>query len=254
MSERKTFECFGLVIHGLDWDAVRTRLENAHDAQTWIVTANPEILLEAKRDPSYWQTLRQADLRLVDGTGLQFVGWLSGASPKRLRGADLADQLVRQAAEKGKIVAFVGGAPGVADKAAWVMRQRYPSLRVVAEQGGHVDKNGAGDASDEETLHRLTLAAPELLLVAFGHPKQEEWIKRHLAELPSVKIAVGVGGTLDFWAGTAKPAPNALRAVGLEWLWRLIREPRRWKRIINAVVMFPWEFAKDKIFSSKLSS
>lgn len=249
MSFRKTFECFGLVIHGFGLDDAMAYVEDTrtHGGQMWIVTANPEILLYAKRTPSYWQTIRQADLRLVDGAGLQFVGWLSGASPKRLRGADFAEALVRQAAEQGRSVAFVGGSPGVADKAAWSMRQRYPALRVTSEQGGSVDMNGVGDASNEEALHRLTMNAPDVLLVAFGHPKQEEWIKRHLANLPSVKIAVGVGGTLDFWAGTAKPAPKILRVLGLEWFWRLIREPRRWRRILDAVVIFPFTFVMDRI-------
>lgn len=250
MTGRKTFECFGLVIHGLDWDAVRSRLENATNDQTWIATANPEILLEAKRRPSYWQTLRQADLRLVDGAGLQLVGWLSGASPKRLRGADLAERLVAYAAETGWSVGLVGGSAGVADRAAWTLRVKYPALRVMAEHGGNVDAFGGGDAANDEALHRLTMAAPDALLVAFGHPKQEEWIKRHLAELPSVKVAVGVGGTLDLWAGASKPAPKALRVLGLEWLWRLFHEPKRWLRILNAVIVFPFTYLKDRLFTS----
>jgi len=253
MNSRKTFECFGLVIHGFGLEDTLSHIEDTktHGGQSWIVTANPEILLYAKRTPSYWQTIRQADLRLVDGTGLQFVGWLSGASPKRLRGADLAEALIRQAAEQGRSVAFVGGDPGVADKAAWAMRQKYPALRVVSEQGGTIDAEGVGDAANEEVLHRLTMNAPDVLFVAFGHPKQEEWIKRHLADLPSVKVAVGVGGTLDFWAGAATPAPKLLRAIGLEWFWRLIREPRRWRRILDAVVVFPLVFLSDRLRQKK---
>ncbi|MFH1078227.1 MAG: WecB/TagA/CpsF family glycosyltransferase [Patescibacteria group bacterium] len=253
MDDRMTFECFGLVIHGLDWRGTLSRIDEAilHGTKTWIVTANPEIMLAAKRDAGYWQTLRQADLRLVDGFGLKLVGWLSGASPKRMTGVDLSERLVALAEERGWGVALVGAKEGIADKVAWKLRKQHPKLRLVAEQGGAIDKTGAGDVASDEALHRLTMNAPDLLLVAFGHPKQEEWIRRYVDTLPSVKVAVGVGGTFDYWSGTAKPAPAFRRALGLAWLWRLLREPRRWRRILDAVIVFPWTFITDRFSSSR---
>ncbi|MCI0479903.1 WecB/TagA/CpsF family glycosyltransferase, partial [Candidatus Uhrbacteria bacterium] len=156
---RRTFECFGLVIHGFDWRDIRSRVVDAavHGGRTWIVTANPEILLAAKRDPSYWQTLREADLRLVDGIGLKLAGWLAGSLPKRLTGVDLADDLIFLAEVHAWSVALIGGKDGVADAAAWKLRREHPSLRVTAESGGTVDAQGVGDAAADEALHRLIL-------------------------------------------------------------------------------------------------
>ncbi|MFA5935297.1 MAG: WecB/TagA/CpsF family glycosyltransferase [Patescibacteria group bacterium] len=241
MSSPSTFECFGLVIHGLDWERVREKIDYAvsRREQLWIVTTNPEILLEAKRNPSYWQTVRQADLRLVDGFGLKLVGRLFGARLERLTGVELSEQLLQIAEERNWKVAFIGGGKDSGDKAAWEIRKRFTRLRIVTERAGTIGNDGAGDVATDEALQRLTLEAPDVMLVAFGHPKQEAWIARHLAELPSVKVAVGVGGTFDYWSGGASRAPMWMRSIGLEWLWRVAHEPKRWKRIWNAVVVFP---------------
>lgn len=237
----KTFNCFGLVIQGYD---VRTAIERlgeriSRGEQTVVVTANPEILLEAKRSPKYWETLHRADLRLVDGIALKFVGWIRGAKPTRVTGVDFAEALLQESVSRGWKVALLGGDAGNADKAAWNIRKAYPSLALFAERGGIVGADGSDDEQNAEMLYRLTQFAPDVLLVGFGHPKQEFWISRHLAEFPSVKIAVGIGGTIDYWSGTKRRAPKLFRSFGLEWLWRLLMEPSRWKRITRAVFVFP---------------
>lgn len=239
---RKTFSCFGLVLHGFSLHEALRRIDtvNADGKQAFVVTANPEILLAAKRNPAYWQTLNQADLRLVDGYGLKLLANLKGARPKRVTGVAFAEALLQTAHERHWKVALLGGAHGVADKAAWDIRQSYPDLQVLAEEGGTVSATGSEDEQTADAKFRLTQYAPDVLLVAFGHPKQEAWIARNLAELPSVKVAVGVGGTFDYWAGTKKRAPVLMQVMGLEWLWRLALEPSRFKRIWNAVVVFPF--------------
>lgn len=250
-----SFECFGLVIHGLDWDKAKERLDQSivRNERTWIVTANPEILLEAKRNPNYWQILRQADLRLVDGFGLKLVGWLLGSSPARLTGVDLCDHLLDEAESHNWLVAFLGGEQGEGDKAAWNQRERHLKLRVITETGGKVNPDGTGDAANDEAIHRLTMQAPDILFVAYGHPKQEAWIARNADAFPSVKIVVGVGGTFNYWSGQASRAPKTVRSLGLEWLWRLIHEPSRWKRIWNAVIVFPLTVLKDRLSSTPKS-
>lgn len=253
MLASRTFECFGLVIHGFGWEQTVARIEDTveHGRPLWIVTTNPEILLTAKKNPHYWQSLRQADLRLVDGAGLQLIGWLFQSSPRRFAGVDCADHLLRLAEEKDWKVSLVGGDSEVADKAAWNVRKKYPRLRITAEHGGTINATGEGDEASEEALHRLSLEGPEILLLAFGHPKQESWIARHLGDLPSVKVIMGVGGTFDYWAETKKRAPSWLRFLGLEWLWRLIQEPKRWKRIIDAVLIFPAAAIREKVFRER---
>lgn len=216
----------------------------------WIVTANPEILLEARRDAEYAKTLQQADLRVVDGFGLWALLRLAGQKVERVTGVDLAEVVLDQAQKEGWRVGFVGGGSNVAQKARTNVQKRFPSLEVHTEEGGRVGVDGTGDDVGEEARHRLVLFAPHVLFVAFGHPKQERWIAKYLADFPSVKVVIGVGGTFDYWAGTVRRAPPVLRVLGLEWLWRLILEPRRFKRIWNAVVVFPVLFLLDSFRKS----
>lgn len=246
---QKTFTCFGLVIHGFSLtqalEAIQKRFETGEASM--VVTANPEILLAAKQNPAYWNALRQADLRLVDGFGLQLVGWFKGARPSRITGVTLAEAVLQQAVVQHWKIGLIGGKPGNADKAAWNIRKDYPSLAIYAEQGGSVSADGACDEEGNEALFRLTQQAPDILLVAFGHPKQEQWIIRNLASIPSVKLAIGVGGTFEYWAGDIKRAPKIMQNIGLEWLWRLIQQPSRFGRIWNAVIRFPWMVIRDSI-------
>ena len=248
MSSRSNFEIFGLVIHGFDFKEIDQRIREAakQTRPFWIVTANPEILLTARKNPAYWQILRQADVRIVDGFGLQLMGWLCGARPKRQSGADLAFEILRRAEKENWQVALVGGAEGVAEKAAREIRKKFSKLKICAADGGQIDAQGVGDAEASQTLKKLLEQKPEVIFVAFGHPKQEAWIARHIQDFSNLQIILGVGGTFDFWAGRIKRAPKFMRRVGLEWLWRLIVEPKRWRRILNAVIIFPLTVLRNK--------
>lgn len=241
MASNSTTEVFGLVIHGLGLKEALSRAELHFESgkPCWIVTANPEILLEAKNNPGYWEMLRKADLRLVDGFGLQLIGWLFGSSMKRVAGVDFAEAVITNAERRKWSVALLGGKNGIADRAAWNIRRLHPGLRIASHGGGEITKDGTGDSLTDEALSRLIHERPDILFVGFGHPKQEAWIAKNLYKIPGVKMAVGIGGTLDYWAGAAKRAPKWLRAVGLEWLWRITREPKRIKRVIRAVAIFP---------------
>jgi N-acetylglucosaminyldiphosphoundecaprenol N-acetyl-beta-D-mannosaminyltransferase len=247
MNSHSPINCFGLEIRGLASEEIIHEIENQKPNDPyWIVTANPEILLHAKRDPAYAQTLRNADLRMVDSIGLKLLGLLRGKKLTRTTGVDLAEALVARAHETGQSVGFIGGeAPNIAAKAYGKMMQKYPGLKGFAESGGIISPSGEGDDANDEARSRLTLQAPDILLVAFGHPKQERWIERYLSEFPSLKAVVGVGGTFDYWGGAVKRAPTWIRAIGFEWLYRLIKEPKRWKRIWDAVVVFPIEAIID---------
>lgn len=219
----------------------------------WIVTVNPEILLAAKKDSSYAHTLQQADLRLVDGAGLQFMLKFSGISVSRWPGIDMAKEIINIAKENNWRVAFLGGEKNHVYQAKKNIEKEF-DLTIYAEQGGNVTKTGEEDEVGEEARHRLTLFDPEILFVAFGHPKQEQWIVKHAHEFPHLKVIIGVGGSFDIWAGILKRAPNWMQEIGIEWLWRLIQQPSRIKRIIQAVVIFPCVFFIDRLKQKHPSS
>jgi bacterial polymer biosynthesis proteins, WecB/TagA/CpsF family len=229
---------FGVPVEGWSIEKILQHTEK-NQTPVWMVTANPEILLEARGDAAYASALKQADIRTVDGMGLYLAGRLFGERWHRVTGVELGEAYLKKAAEIKSRVAFIGGKPGVAAAAAKKWQDLLPGLVVAHEEGGNVSRDGEDDERGEEARHRLTLFAPEILLVGFGHPKQERWIARYLADFPRVKIVIGVGGALDYWAGTVRRAPRLVRRLGLEWLWRLIRQPWRISRILRAVVVFP---------------
>jgi N-acetylglucosaminyldiphosphoundecaprenol N-acetyl-beta-D-mannosaminyltransferase len=207
-----------------------------------IFTPNPEILLRARSDAPYADVLRSADLALPDGTGVTLVQTLrDGRSVRRWPGVEIAAFLVRLAAERGETVAFVGWAPDVAERAAARWRTLPGSKVVVAGAGVEVDEDGSARPAerDDEMVDAIRSAAPAIVLVGLGAPKQERWIARHADAFPSVRIMIGVGGAFDMWAGSKRRAPRAFRTLGLEWLWRLALDPRRLPRIIRATVVFP---------------
>ncbi|MBU2566579.1 WecB/TagA/CpsF family glycosyltransferase [Patescibacteria group bacterium] len=238
------FQCFGLVINGYDLDRIIQEIltRSSLNRSTWIVTANPEILLHAKTDTEYWEALRQADLRTVDGFGLKLAGYLSGAQPKRISGVDLANTVVKLCIKQKWTLLLIGGSDGTADQASWNLRKKYPELKVFAEQGGSISIDGTADQQGNDALTRTQDYEPDVILVGFGHPKQEKWILKYRNHFSKTKLFIGVGGTLDFWSYKTKRAPLIIQKIGLEWLWRLILEPKRWKRIWNAVIIFPIKF------------
>jgi N-acetylglucosaminyldiphosphoundecaprenol N-acetyl-beta-D-mannosaminyltransferase len=201
---------------------IEMRLEAGE--RTFIITANPEFVMLCRSDRDVAGIAARADLVIPDGTGAVVAARLLGDPlPGRAPGRLLVDRLAALAAERGRSVFLLGAAPGVAERAAATLRDRHPDLRIAGTYAGSADE-------DADVVPRVAAAAPDILLVAFGMPKQERWIARNVDGLPSVKVVVGVGGSLDYLAGEAKPPPAIVHAVGLEWLWRLARDPRRWRR------------------------
>jgi N-acetylglucosaminyldiphosphoundecaprenol N-acetyl-beta-D-mannosaminyltransferase len=194
--------------------------------RTFTITANPEFVMLARRDPELARIAREADVVLPDGTGAVLASrLLRDPLPGRAPGRFVLEGLVARAAELDASFYLLGAAPGVAQRAADVLRKRYPGLRIAGTHAGSPDP-----AADAETVSRIAAASPTVLFVAYGMPKQERWIARNLRRLPSVRVAMGVGGAFDYLAGEAPAPPRLVHAVGLEWLWRLAREPQRWRR------------------------
>ncbi len=202
-----------------------------------LATVNPEFLVEAHQNKTFKKLLNQTSLNVCDGFGISF--WTKILYKKdiaRITGVSLAEQLCKIAAEEHKSVYFLGGF-GVAKPASEVMKSKYPQLIIA----------GTEDGNPQQISDQLLKAQPDILLVAFGAPAQEFWIDTFKVDLKKTRIAVGIGGTFDFWAGKTKRAPKPMRQIGLEWLWRLITQPQRVKRIYNAVVVFSWLVLKEKI-------
>jgi len=199
-----------------------------------LVTVNPEFVMEAQHNRAFHVVLESASLALPDGVGLLWAARRLGHPLReRVTGSDTLPLLARKAADKGYSIFLLGAAPGVALRAALVLQARYPGLRVAGTYAGSPDA-----AEEDDIVARIVAAAPDMLFVAYGAPRQDLWICRNLHRL-HVPVCMGIGGSLDFLAGVARRAPLWVRRVGLEWLYRLIREPWRWRRML-ALPRFVW--------------
>lgn len=214
--------------------------------QNFIVTPNPEILLKAYlpkyRDEILFHILNKANVAVADGFGIKLAGWLSGNNIPRITGADLTKDILEIAEKGGYQVVFVIPINGLSSKEEIKrsLDKKYPRLKYrifYLKQ-----KNGVKNYKNE----RLKQFQPDILLATLGAPHQEKFIFYNLKEFPSIKLAMGIGGALEFITGKISRAPKIMRCLGLEWIWRLYQQPWRIKRIINAVVVFLYQFLKWK--------
>jgi N-acetylglucosaminyldiphosphoundecaprenol N-acetyl-beta-D-mannosaminyltransferase len=191
-----------------------------------VTTPNPEIVMLARRDPFFGAVLKRAALNIPDGIGLLLAARLKGRRLRQhVQGTDLVLLLAQESARAGHRWFLLGGAGGVATLAARALVQHFPGLNIVgAEPGSPV-------AEDDATMQaRIAAVGPvDVLLVAYGAPKQEQWLDRNLAAL-GIPVGVGVGGVFNYFAGTTPRAPAWLRRAHFEWLHRLLTQPWRWRR------------------------
>ena len=191
----------------------------------YVVTPNTEIVLLARRNPELRAALGAADLSICDGVGVLIASHILGDPiAERIAGIDFASALLSRMAERSMNVFLLGSKEGVAARAADALRRAYPGLVIAGTE------NGFFDARDEDTLiERISTLSPDLLLVCLGSPKQELWMYRCASRL-RVGLMAGLGGALDVFSGDVERAPPLLRRYGLEWLYRLLRQPERLKR------------------------
>ena len=191
----------------------------------YIVTANPEIVLRCREDAAYAAAVNGAKLVLADGVGDLCAARILGTPlPGRVAGSDLVPRLLARLAERGGSVFLYGARPGVAERAGESLQSACPGLRIAGTENGYI--------SDETALlEALEREKPDLLLLGLGAPRQELWMAKNRQRTPAVMI--GVGGLLDVFAGDIPRAPESWQRLGLEWLYRLLREPRRFKRVIR---------------------
>jgi N-acetylglucosaminyldiphosphoundecaprenol N-acetyl-beta-D-mannosaminyltransferase len=189
------------------------------------VTANTEMVMTARHAPDLAALLAGAALVVADGVGVVWASrYLHRPLPARVPGIELAQRLLAEAARRGWRVYLLGGRSGTAEQAAARLRAAYPGLEIAGAAHGYF---ASGD--EPRVAAAVREAAPALLLAGLGTPRQERWLARHLAAL-GAPVAMGIGGSLDIWAGRAHRAPRAMQTLGLEWLYRLAHEPRRLRR------------------------
>jgi len=235
--KKKKIEILGVKIDNLNREAALRQIEDFLEdkRQHYLVTPNPEFLVEAQKDENFRQILNQADLAVPDGVGLIWASrFLRQPLIQRITGVDLMEDICRKANEKGWLVFLAGGRAGVAQEAAHQLKKRYPYLKI--------------KTVEEPTDLPTDLGSEKVVLfLALGAPRQEKWIKRHLESRPQVKLAMGVGGAFDFISGRIRRAPRLIQKAGLEWLWRFFLQPWRAKRIFRAVVIFPHLVIKEHL-------
>ena len=186
-----------------------------------IYTPNAEIANRAATSAAFSDTLNRADLLLPDGIGISMAAKMQGLTLPRLPGIEFAESLLATAPRPYRLF-LLGGRPGIAAAAGRRLRARYPRVQIVGVQDGYYAPEMAHAAAAA-----VRAAAPDLLFVCLGSPRQEEWIALHRPPC----LAIGLGGALDVWSGDMKRAPHAVREAGLEWLWRTVRQPSRMARL-----------------------
>jgi exopolysaccharide biosynthesis WecB/TagA/CpsF family protein len=219
------------------------------DVPAFVAHANAHTINLATDDPSYREVLQRADLVLNDGKGVMIGARILGKKlPADLNGNHFSPLVLQEAAKRGWKVFFFGAKPGVADRAAEQLSKRFPDLEIVGVRNGYIPE----DQMQELVAHIATSGAT-LLFVGLGNPAQEKWIARHL--WPSeVRLAVGVGAFFDFQAGEIERAPKWMNRMGLEWVFRLLKEPKRmWKRYIYGNPRFLWNVLKQRFRGPKPS-
>jgi N-acetylglucosaminyldiphosphoundecaprenol N-acetyl-beta-D-mannosaminyltransferase len=198
----------------------------ASRAPHYVVTPNPEFVMAARQDPVFHAALADAALAVPDGGGLLLAARVWGRPfREQVRGTDLVYRLAAVGAREGHRWFLLGAAPGVAEMAGRTLSARFPGLQVVGTFPG-----SPRPADDPATRAAVRAAMPlDVVLVAYGAPGQEFWMARNVAAL-AIPVAIGVGGVLDYLAGRTPRAPRWLRDLGLEWLFRLLVQPWRWRR------------------------
>ncbi|MEM7757981.1 MAG: WecB/TagA/CpsF family glycosyltransferase [Cyanobacteria bacterium P01_A01_bin.40] len=223
-----TFPILDLHIHLLEnytqWLVIRLQ----HQIGTHVVTLNAEMSMMAQENPALNQAIAAADLIIPDGAGIIVYMRLRGRKHQRCPGIELAASLIEYMGKstEANSLCFFGGSPGIAQQAAVAWQQQFPNLSILT-QDGYI--SGAAETEWKQTLE---LKQPDVILVGIGVPRQELWIRENRSLCPNA-IWIGVGGSLDIWAGNKERAPEWLRNNNLEWSYRLYQEPWRWRRMLS---------------------
>ncbi len=248
---------------------VENHISSAHRSNPCVIfTPNPEMLVASTKDTYFQDVLNEASINLCDGFGtvlLYKVLYPRKKKIQRVTGTDFMLSICQMAASLGKTVYFLGsGQQAVLQQTVAYFKKHVPGLAIAGSHPGIsisiVEKKVYGlrrrvlemnETAHDEMIHDIILRAPDILFVAFGHEKQEKWVIETIKHLPSVQVVMGVGGAFDFYSGTIRRAPRLLQLLGLEWFWRGILQPARFRRIFTATVLFSFLMIKERYTSTK---
>lgn len=202
-----------------------------------VVTINPEMILSAKSNPDFAEIINSAEFVIPDGIGVQLGLKILGHNVRRIAGIEFGRKLIDKFASQP--TAFVGAKPEIIQKAVENLKKEVPNLNAVYVQDGYFK-------DDDRVLDELTAANPKLVLVALGSPKQEIFISKAKNLLPNA-LFIGLGGSFDVWSGVVERAPEIWQKLGLEWLYRTVKEPKRFKRIFPTLPLFVLKVFKEKV-------
>ena len=195
-----------------------------------IITINPEMIMNAQKNEAFFDILNNSDLNIADGVGVKIALRLQGIKQNQIRGIDFSRELIKLASEKNYKIAFLGAKEEVIQKAKENFLNKYPNLNFVYVRNGYFN-------NDEEIIQEIKAANPQILLVGLGSPKQEELILKLKTQLQGCAM-VGIGGSFDVFSGIVKESPIIWRKLGLEWLYRTVCQPERFKRIFPVLPLF----------------
>jgi N-acetylglucosaminyldiphosphoundecaprenol N-acetyl-beta-D-mannosaminyltransferase len=227
---RTPVQILGVNIHPVTMEQTLQSLESfALGSDTHqIATVNPEFVMLAQIHRDFHDALNNASLCVPDGIGIVLGARLLGYDvPERVAGIDILERFSSVASRRGFRIFLLGAQPGVAERAATLLTQKYPGLIVAGTYAGSPRRE-----EEDEICRRIRNSAPHILFVAYSTPLQDVWIARNQSRV-GVPVAMGVGGSLDFVAGVQHRAPLWVRRVGLEWLFRLVNQPSRWRRMLT---------------------
>lgn len=220
----------GCRVHNMDMATVITTIEkyiNERNRARHIITLNAEIIYRSLSELALKDLINKADLVTPDGAGVVWAaGYLGMPVKERVTGIDLLQEIACLAPQKKWKLYFYGGGEEVAEEAKAKFEKQYPTIKIVGARHGFLSKQQL-----EEMLKDIKEKQPDILFVALGAPRQEYWITEH-KDMLGVPVSIGIGGSFDVIAGKAKRAPNIMQKLRLEWLYRLAKEPWRYKRML----------------------
>ena len=208
------------------------------DKVSQVVTINPEMFDCAKKDKDFSDILNTAEMVIPDGIGIKIGLKIMGENVERIAGIDFARKMLEKSAENNMPVAIIGAKPEIIDLAEENLKKEIENINIVYKHDGYFK-------DDNEILEGLKETQPRLVLVALGSPKQEKFIKKAKEILP-YGLMIGVGGSFDVWSGVVERAPEIYQKLGIEWLYRTIKQPERFKRIFPTLPLFVLHVLKDK--------